>query len=177
MIPSQKLTEWVKSKHQGQFIKQTTEPYFNHVLAVAELAKPVVALGYEIGLCHDLLEDTVTTAGGLVEALLGFGYTVQEANRITSYVVELTDVFTAAAFPGITKSRRKEMEATRLVKISPAAQSVKYGDLLYNINWVLKFDQQHAKKYLKKKRLLLADLNKGDWQLRQQVLDIIETWI
>jgi len=173
MTPPARLAAWVSLKHQGQIIRRTTEPYFNHLAAVAEMASPVVTLGYEIGLCHDLLEDTDTTGPELLHALLSFGYTDAEAKLITSSVVELTDVFTRTAYPNLSKSERKARESARLVKISAAAQTVKYGDLIYNIAWVVKYNHRHAKKYLLKKRSLLAALKRGDEGLRQQALTAI----
>lgn len=175
MIAAEKLADWVASRHAGQLIKRTGKPYFNHLIAVAEMAKPAVAFGYEIDLCHDLLEDTNTSAEQLNEALVGFGYTLSDANSIVYCVNELTDVFTAAAYPELSKSERKELEAQRLIKMSPAAQTVKYCDLLYNIDWVLKFDQKHAKVYLKKKKLLLGAMTKGDQGLRQHALKVIDS--
>lgn len=173
MTPEQQLKDWVALRHQGQVIRRTGAPYFDHLIAVAEMTKPVLALGYEIGLCHDVLEDTDTTAAELLTALIGFGYTDAEANLISSCVVELTDVFTAAAYPDLSKKARKELESARLLTISPAAQTVKYSDLIYNIDWVLKYDQKHAEAYLLKKQLLLAGLNKGDEALRQRALNEI----
>jgi len=170
MTSSELLTDWVALKHAGQLIKRTDEPYFNHLITVATLAKSAAELGYEIGLCHDLLEDTCTTEAELLKALLDFGYSDQQANFITSCVVELTDVFTAAAYPHLSKSKRKKLEAARLLTISPAAQTVKYADLIYNVNWVLKYDLKHVKRYVLKKQLLLAGLNRGDQDLWQQAL-------
>lgn len=98
-----RLTNWVAGKHAGQRIRRTKAPYLNHLLAVANLAKSAASFGYEIGLCHDLLEDTDTTAEALKEALLSFGYNDQEASHITTCVEELTDVYTAVAFPHLRK--------------------------------------------------------------------------
>ncbi|TDQ08258.1 metal-dependent phosphohydrolase [Pedobacter metabolipauper] len=167
------LFEWVTWKHAGQLIKQTNEPYTNHLIAVAKLAGPFVELGYEIGLCHDLLEDTDTTDTGLKEALLNIGYTDAEAGLITRGVVELTDVYTKTSYPDLSKKERKERESKRLLSISPAAQTVKYADLIYNINWVLKYDRKDAYRYLEKKQRLLADLTRGNDTLRQQALKAI----
>ena len=170
------LTDWVAGKHAGQIIRRTTAPYLNHLLEVANLAKSAAFLGYEIGLCHDLLEDTDTTAEDLTDALLSFGYTQQEAGHITACVEELTDVFTAAAFPQMRKKKRKKRESKRLTAISPDAQTVKYADLIYNIGWVLAYDCKHAKRYLQKKMQLLARLNRGDAALRQQAIDLIGSY-
>lgn len=173
MKPQEQLTTWVSLKHQGQLIRGTDQPYFNHLKTVAALAGPVAELGYEIGLCHDLLEDTDTTEAELISALFSFGYNNAQSHLIAKCVIELTDVFTARAYPDLGKAERKERESARLATISATAQTVKYADLIDNINWVLAYDQKHAEKYFKKKQLLLENLNKGDDSLRQQAFNAI----
>lgn len=163
------LTQWVKLKYEGHRIKRSGEPYFKHLLAVAELAAPVTCMGYETGLCHDLLEDTTTIQHELSEALTGFGYAVSDASYIAACVVELTDVFTRLAYPAFSKKARKEREALRLTGISPAAQTIKYCDLIDNIKWVMEYDQRHALKYLLKKRLLINVMTRGDKGIREEI--------
>lgn len=173
MSRADKLLGWVKQRHQGQLIKHTTEPYVNHLIEVAEIAS-VTPLGYEIGLCHDLFEETGTSKIELHSALTCFGYTDQEANLITGCTIELTDVFTKRNYPDLKKKARKAKEAARLVTISAAAQTVKYGDLIYNIAWMLKYDVKHAAKYLRKKQLLLVTMTNGDPDLYLKALRIAD---
>jgi (p)ppGpp synthase/HD superfamily hydrolase len=175
--PDEKLREWVSIQHGGQQIRRTKEPYVNHLLAVAEMAATAIPLGYEIGLCHDLLEDTATNSGQLLQALISFGYSAGDAAFITDTVVELTDVFTTEAYPDLGKKERKALEAARLVTISAAAQTVKYGDLIYNIGWVIKYDKKDAPRYLKKKRLLLMKMTQGDPELRHKALQAIHLYM
>jgi hypothetical protein len=138
------------------------------------MAAPLVLFGYEIGLCHDLLEDTTTTAEELRATLTGFGYDAEDAGYITLTVVELTDVYTPEAFPGLKKQERKEREAKRLVDVSSAAQTVKYCDLADNIKWVLQHhNREHAVHYLEKKEQLVMALNAGNPAMRRNVLHII----
>lgn len=167
------LIEWIKQQHEGQQIRGTTEPYINHLIAVAEMAA-LVPLGYEIGLCHDLLEETEVSKTELYSALTGFGYSNQEADFILNCTIELTDVFTKKAYPDLTKKIRKEREAARLVTISSAAQTIKYGDLIYNIAWMLKYDLRHAGKYLRKKQLLLMSMTNGDRNLHRKALKMAD---
>lgn len=173
MGKKEELARWVAKRHDGQLIRRSGEPYINHLLAVAELSQPALELGYEIGLCHDVLEDTSTTPMQLLEALTSLGYQDNAANLIVSCVLELTDVFTVSAYPGLSKSERKEREVARLMHISPTAQTVKYADLSYNINWVLRYDRKNARSYLLKKQRLLAGLTRGDHRLKVQVLHLI----
>lgn len=172
--PPELLAQWVAKKHKGQTKKYTGDPYFMHLEAVAAMAKQVTLMGCEIGLCHDILEDTPVTRNELFEALLEFGYNDMEANYITIRVVELTDVFKASAYPGLSRIDRKEKEARRMMTISPGAQSVKYCDLIYNMPLVVKYDKEHAGEYLRKKKLLLEGMVDGDKGLREQAIGIIE---
>ena len=165
---------WVKQQHKGQKIKASGKPYFSHLITVAEMADPATLLGFEIGLCHDLLEDTKTNITDLKSALNACGYTPEENTHIATCVIELTDVFTKKSYSDLTKSARKAKEAERLATISGAAQTVKYCDLIYNIHWMIAYDKKHLKKYLTKKMLLLDRLDKGDKGLRQKARELIK---
>jgi len=174
MIKTEQLINWVAEQHGGQIIKKTKLPYFTHLLTVASTSKPFVKFGFEIGLCHDLLEDTDTSIELLFNTLQSFGYSFDDANEITICVKELTDVYTKNDFPFLSKKARKKRENRRLVSISPTAQTVKYADLNDNVNWVLKYDKKNARKYLKKKRKLLLNLDRGNNELRKKALELID---
>lgn len=165
---------WVAEQHKGQKIKYSGESYFNHLQRVALIAGPVVQLGFEIGLCHDLFEDTSVTKQELRNALMSFGYNRMETDEIAACVTELTDVYTAKNFSDLSKPYRKELEATRLAGISAVAQTVKYADVIDNLNWVLQYEPHKAKKYLLKKQRLLMAMDKGNAQLRRKVLALIQ---
>jgi hypothetical protein len=167
------LSEWIKFKHKGQIIKCTLEPYYNHLIVVAELAAPSTSFGYEVGLCHDLLEKTSTSQDELRQKLILFGYPKNEADAIVSQVIELTNVFTKAAFPKLKKVVLKAKEEERLIQISADAQTVKYTDLIYNIGWVLEFEPAHAATYLKTKKKLLRAMCRGNQELQAKALQII----
>jgi len=174
MTKTERLISWVAEQHGGQIIRKTKLPYFTHLLSVASTSKPFVKFGFEIGLCHDLLEDTNTSIELLFNTLQSFGYSFDDANEITVCVKELTDVYTKNDFPFLSKKARKRREDKRLISISPTAQTVKYADLNDNVNWVLKYDKKNAGKYLKKKRKLLVNLDKGNIELRKKLLGLIE---
>jgi (p)ppGpp synthase/HD superfamily hydrolase len=173
MNRADKLLIWIEQRHEGHLIRRTAEPYINHLVAVAKMTA-VIPLGYEIGLCHDLFEETGITEPMLHSALTSFGYTGQEASLITNCTIELTDVFTKKAYPDLKKEVRKKKEATRLATISATAQTIKCGDLIYNIGWILKYDLKHARKYLKKKKSLLAYMTSGEQHLRQATIKTID---
>ncbi|MCZ4221778.1 hypothetical protein [Pedobacter rhodius] len=173
MNAAAKLADWVKEQHAGQIIKKTDLPYFSHLLMVATTSGQFVRLGFEIGLCHDLLEDTKTTQEQLFDSLIRFGYATKDSKEITVCVNELTDIYTRKDFPFLKKAQRKKLEADRLSLISSTAQTVKYADLMDNINWVMRYDRKKAKKYLEKKLFFTKQLNLGNKDLRMQLLQRI----
>jgi hypothetical protein len=63
---------------------------------------------FEIGLCHDLLEDTGATPDIWCAALDSCGYNEPDCEHITDCVLELTEEFTKAHYPGISKKLRKK---------------------------------------------------------------------
>lgn len=173
MNAAEQLADWVKEQYADQIIKKTDLPYFSHLLMVAITSKQVVRLGFEIGLCHDLLEDTATTHEQLFNSLIRFGYTIKDSREITVCVSELTDFYTRKDFPFLKKAKRKKLEEDRLSLINSTAQTVKYADLMDNINWVMRYDRKKAKKYLEKKLFLVDKLCQGNKDLRMQLLQRI----
>jgi (p)ppGpp synthase/HD superfamily hydrolase len=167
------LSRWVSRQHAGQLIRRTAEPYFNHLLRVAEMAAPFTPLGYEAGLCHDLIEKTNITSLTLLLTLPELGYAQKEAEEITAAVIELTDVYTKTDYPKLKKKLRKALEEDRLLKIGAIAQTVKYADLYDNILWMLKFEPAKTSKYLQRKKELISRMDDGDLLLRQRVLEFI----
>jgi len=170
------LLRWVKSQHEGQLIRLTELPYIDHLIDVAELSD-VELFGYEVGLCHDLFEKASVTKIALKVALQDFGYDHAETALISDCVDELTDKFTKEAYPKLDKKTRKQKEADRLAGISALAQTVKYADLIYNINWMLIHDRKHATKYLKRKKTLLLHMKNGNQVLLCRAVKLIDTYI
>lgn len=163
------LINWVKAQHEGQLVKDTHTPYFQHLLTVANGVAELRPLLFEIGLCHDVLEKTPVTSEILADQLLRFGYEAEEAQQITACVVELTRHFTKANNP-LPKNIRKILEDERLLDISGDAQTVKYADYSYNAQWMIAHDRHHAKDYLEQKAVLIGQMTAGDPALRKQVL-------
>lgn len=169
MNRKEQLLEFVKRHHGEQVRKYTNEPYWHHVLSVAELAEKHESkpLAWEIGVCHDLLEDTECTYNGLFIALTQLGYTDQEAQIITEAVDELTDRFTKEEYPHLNRKSRKRFEAQRLGLIDPLAQSVKYADLIDNTTTIVKHDKGFAEIYLKEKEEILLQMQGGNHILKK----------
>jgi (p)ppGpp synthase/HD superfamily hydrolase len=164
-----KLINWVREQHQGQLIKETGNPYFKHLLAVANRVAATAPFTYEIGLCHDLLEKTAIIQPDLMTQLQRFGYQLADATHISNCVAELTRHFTKAANP-LPKKMRKELEDERLMYISADAQTVKYADLSDNAEWMMIHDRHHARDYLQSKLSLLTEMTDGESVLRHQVM-------
>jgi (p)ppGpp synthase/HD superfamily hydrolase len=167
------LTNWVRDKHEQQKRKYTGEPYFLHLVAVADMAKEITRFGYEIGLCHDLIEDARVTSNELFEELLKLGYDDEEANYITIRVVDLTDVYTTEAFPNMNRKARKLAEASRLHTISPGAQTVKYCDLINNTESIVQYDPGFARKYLQEKKEILEGMTNGNKEMYDQAIVVM----
>lgn len=165
-----KLIEFVKKHHGQQVRKYTGEPYFNHLLAVANAAERTgVNYGWEIGLCHDLLEDTKCGEDDLYYALMGANYTFDSNHQIRNGVRDLTDVFTAEAFPYLNRAIRKQCEALRLHTISRTSQIIKCCDLIDNTRSIVEHDEVFARKYLSEKREILKGFTKIDGPIKTQV--------
>lgn len=165
MTRQEHLKQWVAERYADRTIPISGEPYLHHVLAVAEIAAGYTQFGYEIGLCHDMLEDHICTQQELQKALTD--YQAIDAQTILEAVGELTD----RIYPGLKKKQRRQLEEDRLTTISPAAQTVKYADLIYNMNWTVSYEPQEAKSYLKRKLGLLNRMDKGNPELRQKAID------
>lgn len=164
------LLGFVVLKHDQQLRKYTFLPYHTHVRAVADAADGKCKFGYEIGLCHDLLEDTECGYADICEALLRFGYTNNDYIFIVNAVIELTDVYTSEEYPKLNRIVRKALEAERLWLVSPQAQTVKYCDLIDNTSSIVEHDPKFAVKYIQEKEYILKGMNKGEPGLYKKAL-------
>ncbi|MCA6372204.1 MAG: metal-dependent phosphohydrolase [Cytophagales bacterium] len=161
------LLEFVKLKHGGQLRKYTNLPYYTHLVNVAEIVSKHVndEISVETALCHDLFEDTECREFDLSASLLQIGYPHRVVSQIVSGVWALTDVYTSAAFPTVTRSERKRLEAIRLGTIPDFAQSVKYADLIDNSSSIVAYDKGFAKVFLREKEFILKNMHSGDHEL------------
>lgn len=160
--PRNHVLAFVALKHVEQKRKYTNEPYLFHLIAVAKMADEKCRFGYEIGLCHDLFEDTDCTTAQLHLSLKRFGYNNSDRNFILDAVIELTDVYISEDFPQLNRAKRKALESDRLHKISYEAQTVKYCDLINNTESIVKYDPGFAVKYLEEKKSILNGMTKGN---------------
>lgn len=171
--PRHSLLAFVALHHAEQRRKYTNAPYLSHLQDVAEMADGQCKLGYEIGLCHDLLEDTICTETELLKALLRFGYDWEEATWITIRVFQLTDQYTPFSYPDLNRKKRKELEAKRLSHISSHAQTVKYCDIINNSESILQHDPSFAKVYITEMKMVLDGMNRGNEILYKKALESV----
>ncbi len=171
-----KVLAFVTEKHGQQKRKYTHEPYVNHLVRVALKVKDYThdSRMAMAALCHDLLEDTECTVAELYQFLTNIGLTDANSDYICFLVKELTDVFTSEAYPQFNRKTRKELEATRLWEISPEAQTIKYADLIDNTTSIVHHGGGFAKVYLKEKKRILTQMDKGNPELYQIVSSIVE---
>ena len=161
----EKLLQFVKEQHGEQVRKYTNEPYWTHLVSVAEIVSKYEPDGIEIALCHDLFEDTNCNEHHLLVHLQKMGYSFSERNIICKGVVDLTDVYTHEKYPSSNRNDRKRMEAERLGAISKLPQSVKYADLIDNTASIVKYDKGFAVKYLQEKIRVLDKMRNGNINL------------
>ena len=155
--------EFARNAHRNQTRKYTGLPYVGHVVAVS---KTVEAHGGDhnqiiAALLHDTVEDTDVT---LESVRANFG------DDVATLVEELTNVYKTSDYPHLSRAARKALEAERLAKISPRAQTIKYADFLNNSEDILAQDADFAKVYLREIAHKLELMTLGDPKLRQEVL-------
>lgn len=157
-----KLLEFVKKMHGEQKRKYTGEPYWHHCVCVATIVSEFENDCFEVGLCHDLYEDTECDFNMLYKELCDIGYNPKFAYKVCTWVSELTDKYDKSDYPYFNRSKRKKLEAKRLHGISYQAQSVKYADLIDNTSSIVQFDKSFAEVYLKEKKEILEGMVFGN---------------
>jgi (p)ppGpp synthase/HD superfamily hydrolase len=162
------LIGFVALMHHPQKRKYTGEPYHAHCRNVAEMAKDKCEFGFEIGMCHDLFEDTLCDSDTLFNALLRFGYSVAEANFICACVDDLSDKYTHEAFPHLNRQARKQLEAERLHTVCYESQTVKYCDLIDNTKSIVEHDPGFARVYIKEKDRILSGMRNGNPEMLKE---------
>ena len=161
--------------HGDQKRKYSGDPYVSHTFRVSDTVKENggdEAMIYA-AILHDVLEDTPTTESELLTEMMAIVEPGMAMNVIR-LVNELTDIFTHESYPDLNRAGRKEMEAIRMGRISPRAQTIKYADLLDNGKDILLNDPKFAKVYLKEKEVILRYMNRGNKTLYQRCLDFIK---
>jgi len=164
------VLEQVKSfaakAHEGQTRKYANEAYIQHPVRVMETCRQYtddIAL-LSAALLHDVLEDTEVSPWALEEFLRSV---MDEAAALRTHglVVELTDVYTKAAYPKWNRRKRRAKEQERIALTSPDSQTVKYADIIDNGGAIVTEDPDFAWTYLHECRALLKVIGKGEPEL------------
>ncbi|HEV7780013.1 MAG TPA: HD domain-containing protein [Chitinophagaceae bacterium] len=155
--------------HEGQQRRYTPDPYIVHPVRVMELCAFHGAdrcIQYA-ALLHDVLEDTDVTLEQMqifLHSVLG----TEDAVRTLGLVVELTDVYTKAHYPGWNRQKRRQKEAQRLGRTSAGAQTIKYADIIDNCNGIAKHDPDFGPLFLHECTLVLDRIREGNSALHEQ---------
>ena len=168
----EQIKELATRLHGDQKRKYSGDPYVSHTFRVSDTVKENGGDESMIyaAILHDVLEDTPTTESELLNEMMAI-VEPGVAMDVIRLVNELTDVFTHESYPDINRAGRKEMEAIRMGRISPRAQTIKYADLLDNGKDILVNDPKFAKVYLKEKETILKYMNRGNKTLYRKCLD------
>ena len=170
-----KIAAFADRAHGDQKRKYADEKYIEHPWRVMNICRnygyplPVLAAA----LLHDVLEDTDTTPHEIKEFLLTV-MNEQKTRHTLDLVNELTDIYTKARYPGLNRRKRKAREADRLEKTSSEAQTIKYADIIDNSKEIGEHDADFAPVFLRECRTLLNRMTRGNKQLREEAIEILE---
>lgn len=169
------LLSFIQRAHGEQKRKYTSEPYWTHPLAVAEIIltyAPDTPFGVEIALLHDVMEDTAYNKRELIiPEIEKCAYSFAEAVTISYGVLRLTDQFTKENYPDINRKERKRMEASRLSKIGQHCQTIKCADIIHNLESISLHDKSFAKILVSE--ITQADLSRADERIYKMYLKSI----
>ncbi|OSZ77015.1 hypothetical protein CAP36_11350 [Chitinophagaceae bacterium IBVUCB2] len=160
------IEHFAEVAHQGQQRRYTPEPYIIHPIRVMKLCAAhtnETCIQYA-ALLHDVLEDTTVTSEQL-ELFLHSVLLPAEAVRTFGLVVELTDIYTKAHYPGWNRQKRRDKESHRLGSTSAAAQTIKYADIIDNCKEISKHDPDFGPKFLSECNQLLDKMQTGNQEL------------
>lgn len=170
-----RIKEFAGNAHTGQKRKYSDDPYIVHPVRVMKMCSNYTndTAVLASALLHDVLEDTPVGK----EDLEGFLLTVMDretALRTSRLVVELTDVYIKDDYPQWNRRKRKAMEAERMERTSPLAQTVKYADIMDNCKEIAQHDKDFGRVFLYECKALLKRMTKGDPQLYKKAVEAVE---
>jgi (p)ppGpp synthase/HD superfamily hydrolase len=168
----QKVEAFARSAHGTQRRKFVDEPYINHPVRVMQKCAGVtndLAI-LSAALLHDVLEDTPVGKEEM-QAFLQTVMSVSQAERTVGLVIELTDVYTHAAYPKLNRRARKAKESERLKTTSNDSHTIKYADIIDNATGIAGDD--FAPKLLQEMRVNLQHIPGGNEQLYREASDLV----
>lgn len=170
-----KITDFGDAAHGEQLRKYAPDRYMVHPKRVMERLRSytddITILA--AALLHDVIEDTPVTAPEIKDFLLNH-MSHEQAERTVNLVVELSDVYVKADYPHLNRRTRKSRELDRLIKTSADSQTIKYSDILDNALEIADQDPSFANVYLNEVSLILRKLDKGNQDLREDAIAVVE---
>jgi guanosine-3',5'-bis(diphosphate) 3'-pyrophosphohydrolase len=161
--------------HGDQMRRYAKERYIVHPIRVMEIVReysqeiPLLAAA----LLHDVLEDTPTTADQL-RSFLDSVMNKDLADRTFLLVEELTDVYVKSAYPKMNRRTRRTREAERLAEVSADAHTVKYADIIDNVQDIPSVESDFALTYIRESKQLLSHMPHGNPKLYSRALAVID---
>ena len=170
-----KIKEFADKAHGDQMRKYTPETYIVHPERVMLICREYMddLTVQAAALLHDVLEDTPVKPEA-IKSFLAALMPDAHAQKTLNLVVELTDVYIKSAYQQLNRRERKKLEAARLAKVSGAAQTIKYADLIDNAFDILKHDPQFGRKFIMEAQSLLKHMNKGNPELRDRAIKTLD---
>ncbi len=143
-----------------QVRKYTGEPYWVHILDVADIVASVGGSDDQIiaALLHDVLEDVTPKNSNFNEDSIRQRF----GNTVILYVIDLTDVYIRENYPKLNRKERKKLEKERVALTSPEVKTIKLADLISNTVSIVQYDKGFAKTYIKEKEAALPILMEGN---------------
>jgi (p)ppGpp synthase/HD superfamily hydrolase len=172
------IEEFARQAHGDQQRKFVDEPYIMHPIRVMQLCREYTAdlPVLSAALLHDVLEDTAVTKEDLSTWLSGV-MPMEAARSTLNLVVELTDVYVKKDYPKWNRRKRKQAEAERMSKVSAAAQTIKYADIIDNSLDISNSSSDFKHKFLYECRTLLKVMDKGDPELRLRAQTTVNSFL
>ncbi|MEO5600522.1 MAG: HD domain-containing protein [Cyclobacteriaceae bacterium] len=169
------VKKYADQAHGEQVRKYTGERYIVHPVRVMESARLYTneLSAHAAALLHDVLEDTPVTAEEMETSLLEV-MSSKDAARTIELVIELTDIFVKESYPSLNRRTRKEKEAARLSRISADAQTIKYADIMDNVNDLVGQDTDFAKVYIRESKKMLKAMESGNRTLRERAIKLVD---
>ena len=171
----EQVKAFADNAHGDQQRKYSTDRYIVHPVRVMETCKRYTSSLSLLAaaLLHDVLEDTSVSR----DELLGYLRTLmneKDAVHTTDLVTELTDVYIKASYPGLNRRTRKTKEKERMKLISAEAQTIKYADIMDNCREIAGEDADFAPLYLRECKALLGTMTRGNKDLQEEALLVVE---
>jgi guanosine-3',5'-bis(diphosphate) 3'-pyrophosphohydrolase len=170
----EKVKMFADEAHGDQMRKYANERYIVHPIRVMEIVReysqeiPLLAAS----LLHDVLEDTEVTPEQL-KYFLDSVMSQEDSNRTFKLVNELTDEFVKANYPKLNRRTRRTKESERLQEASAEAHTVKYADIIDNVNDISEQDTDFALVYIRESKQLLSHITKGNPELYSRATGVV----